>query len=661
MNNGRNNRRWARFSLRTLLLIVTVVAVGLYGKQRWDNYQKLKTAEAWVDAAITELDGHSSFYYGQESPVHQISAGCPNEKLETAGQIAVLVHGALNLQTTRRQTCCLKILAEQFPAVSLNAFIRIAHRSDDVEIQATAIHLASLYRDVDSLQEISSILEQKDVSPRVRAAVIDCIGFIRQPTYDLGPLQAQYTRFYDGQATCLDCKPSIWIGPIIETNWTTRPFSANQSSNQLQTDVEQAQKNHIHVVYLQQGYSLLGPDKDFPDSYREHLQRTMLEGESAEERIAAARAIIAWPPADYELRLAEWGVWINLDGQFHLAQTVIDEIPAFVHRTGNELESFEGRLTIPMIVTKPVIHLTVDQPMAIDLEVTFYNGRPWFAFPKPDDFNLQTEWPGPRRQPAISKFDDSTILPLTGIREGYPWLLPHHRQHYTVNRTVKDEIAGLGLRWQSLIISPSKLPWMNPPEVNNGTEFQWWKNLRDVPCSWVSNLGESERFVYYDGPTLANSPIKVSLADDVLQIDQQKIFPDQGSVINPRRAIADNVRREEPDRIGFFVRVDDQGIITGQKLDLDNKKIDLHEVNKIDGAKIRQKLLDLLINAGLNSDEARALLDCWESAFFKTAGQRLIFLLQRSEYDLMCPIKVRPMPTTMARVGLVLTELLATD
>ena len=42
---------------------------------------------------------------------------------------------------------------------------------------------------------------------------------------------------------------------------------------------------------------------------------------------------------------------------------------------------------------------------------------------------------------------------------------------------------------------------MTPPMVPPDPQFGWWSRLRDVPCSWVANRGEAERFLYYDGPT----------------------------------------------------------------------------------------------------------------------------------------------------------------
>ena len=47
---------------------------------------------------------------------------------------------------------------------------------------------------------------------------------------------------------------------------------------------------------------------------RTTLETMMLRGATSDERVAAARALLGWPPAHYRFRVAEWGMWINCDG-----------------------------------------------------------------------------------------------------------------------------------------------------------------------------------------------------------------------------------------------------------------------------------------------------------------------------------------------------------
>src|SRR6185295_4055252 len=87
---------------------------------------------------------------------------------------------------------------------------------------------------------------------------------------------------------------------------------------------------------------------------------------------------------------------------------------------------------------------------------------------------------------------------------------PSHRQH------VQGQIRAVGLRWQSLLVMPERQAWMHEPPVPDDAKYRWWKRLRQVPSSWVWNQGEADRFVFYDGPTNAPTPVTVTRRDQTL-------------------------------------------------------------------------------------------------------------------------------------------------
>ena len=196
-------------------------------------------------------------------------------------------------------------------------------------------------------------------------------------------------------------------------------------------------------------------------------------------------------------------MWINDGGQLKLAQAVLDEIPPFVHRTGNTLASLSDRLNPILIVTKPIVHFTADRPLAADVEVIIAQGRPWFAYPRPDDFTMLAipygSWGnGADPDPVLAVFDKAHVPELQPTAEGYPWLAPPHRTHGPVAAGpggVNNEIQHLGLRWQSLIISPNQRCWMTSPPIEDRQRYGWWERLRSVPSSWLGSQGESERFL----------------------------------------------------------------------------------------------------------------------------------------------------------------------
>jgi hypothetical protein len=69
-----------------------------------------------------------------------------------------------------------------------------------------------------------------------------------------------------------------------------------------------------------------------------------------------------------------------------------------------------------------------------------------------------------------------------------------------------------------------------------------------------------------------------------------------------------------------------------------------------DGA--AKKLVEELIAAGLNKDEASGLAGIWKKEFFETPGVHMLFRLPQAEYDRMLPLTVKPEPKKTARVGL---------
>jgi hypothetical protein len=58
----------------------------------------------------------------------------------------------------------------------------------------------------------------------------------------------------------------------------------------------------------------------------------------------------------------------------------------------------------------------------------------------------------------------------------------------------------------------------------------------------------------------------------------------------------------------------------------------------------------------LTAPEAQGLIRTWSPQFFQTEGRRFILRMSPGDYAEQCPMQVRPMPTAVVRLGLVLTE-----
>ena len=623
----RITRRRFQFSLRTILVVVTLCAVGLFVKLQYDWYRKLALIRGWIATCVAET-GPDTYWSATRI---EMPAGTSE-----AGELKLLDLGFDRFKSREEQTALLKMLLERHPTSARDRLGRMLDVSSEPEVRSLQLHLLGLYRDKTIVDRFVPFLD--DDSAIVRAAAVESIGFIRCPSYAL-PMPRGFFQF----------ARTVSVPPIdVDEIGFAKYLDGGQS--QITSLPDDREPEVIEV----------------PVNLRSKFEAMMLTGATAHERSAAARALLTWPPYDYRLRVAEWGVWLSDEGELKLMQAVLDEIPDFVHRTGNRLASLEDRVNKVMFITKPIVHLTVNGAMAVDLEVLISHGRPWFAYPKPDDFTLTagvTRDPvgdQPQPQQPLERYDRAELGELSTPSEGYPWLSPHHRMNGPTSSVLgltTPAITSVGLRWQSLIVSPQRQAWMALPEVTE-PNHAWWKRLRDVPSSWVSSQGETERFLYYDGPTLLDSPLDALLSGDELTLSEGADIPDYdlrqfAMRRGDPRVISDATRA----RRAFFIEVSG-GTLRARRLGVlrGARVVTLSELPLLEGEAAIAGFRLLLAETGLSDAEIGGLQASWNDHFFKTDGQRLLLILSKDDYNAMCPLVVRPEPTEIVRVGIVLFE-----
>jgi hypothetical protein len=221
----------------------------------------------------------------------------------------------------------------------------------------------------------------------------------------------------------------------------------------------------------------------------------------------------------------------------------------------------------------------------------------------------------------------------------------------------------LGVRWQSLIVLPTQASWMKPPAIPGDPKFKWWSDLRSVPSSYLANRGESERFLYYDGPTQSKPPVIVTLKDSQLHFSAPPpraqtsqpppVFPDEATPLaqdhmplrNAREAFFIRVNAKKPSAIRFILS--DTAQPTTQNLPA---TLPISSDQTIPAFK------NLLTDYGLTPEESDGLINAWRTSLFQTNGQRILLRMSADDYDALCPIAIRPPPTTLIRLGFILTE-----
>lgn len=333
--------------------------------------------------------------------------------------------------------------------------------------------------------------------------------------------------------------------------------------------------------------------------------------------LVALLAVIAIPvlqaaekaeaPGTYELH--EWGVfmvprnavWANLDMKGEWSS-----MP----------KEFYGRLperTLPYRgpVSKPVIYFHAEKPVALKLTIRFADGVPTIW------------WPAAERpvNNGVTIKEDRSIL------EFAPQL---------VKRNEKD-LHGPGA------VNPRKLA------VPAG---HWVETLRAVEASEVFCAGgwghigtswDTERFIYYDGLMKPPPTPGVDRQGErfVLDIPGTEIWQDV--MLIERNAgkitVAENW--------GGWDKPFEPG--AGRHEFISMKASDEASLKEL--AKELAKRLDA---AGLNKDEADALVKVWGEGIFNQDGLTLFYRVPQAVYEKWLPLKAEPAPSKTVRVGLVL-------
>jgi hypothetical protein len=600
-------RRKRFFRHGAVLLAMGIAIIGLF--MGWPY----RIGRQWVKREIASPTTRPTFdLRGFASTTPPPNPLAPPIPLPADREAFAIEAASRSMPRSEERLTALKLLATNHPEAIAGAMARLAPHEKDAEVCAAELHLLGISRSDTGAAVFEKMLS--DSRPGVRAAAADGLGIRFASSFQLEDE--------------VKPRPNYWTQEGVRSLGTTPPI-----------DLE---------AILQQRAAPAPPNA----IQRAELMKIMLAGESSEEREAAARALLPFPPAGYRLRVAEWGVWAGQADRLEIATKFLDEIPAFVHQTRNRVSEFSDRIgmPIPIMVYKPIIHLTVNEPMAVDLSVLIESGRPWYAYPKPDDFSISLDdFSEASGRGDLKSFEGPELLrdlkpkdELSDARDGYPWLLPHHKIIETSGQG-NDTIKSVGLHWQSLIVSPQKLPWMLSSACGADPKYDWWNKLRDVPCAWISSRGEAERFLYYDGPTGARIPASVYLEGDTISVLGRRIVDQNFPSHNRRDGLFISVAAGQPTAKHVSIGIKDE-------------KVQLRNCPDQTGPAAIAMFRQMLIEAGLTDAEAGGLIVSWKHHFFETDGKRFLLIMSASDYDTLCPIQVHPTPTEMARVGIVLTE-----
>ena len=75
------------------------------------------------------------------------------------------------------------------------------------------------------------------------------------------------------------------------------------------------------------------------------------------------------------------------------------------------------------------------------------------------------------------------------------------------------------------------------------------------------------------------------------------------------------------------------------------------------GEHVEPSFQRLLTDRGLSQAEARSLMAICAHDLFRREGRRFLLVLSADDYNTLCPLRITPAPTSIHRVGIIVTEL----
>jgi hypothetical protein len=159
--------------------------------------------------------------------------------------------------------------------------------------------------------------------------------------------------------------------------------------------------------------------------------------------------------------------------------------------------------------------------------------------------------------------------------------------------------------------------------------------------------GEREKFLFYRGLGRLDLPLVVRAESGGLSLENRDTARPLGGLL------AMVVTREAA---GFALLGD---LAPGATLRAEVPQAALSLASFVEA--LKRTLADRLVADGLYTDEAQAMVDTWERAYFLTPGVRVLYLLPQATTDRILPLAIKPAPAVLRRTVVVRVEALQPD
>jgi hypothetical protein len=229
--------------------------------------------------------------------------------------------------------------------------------------------------------------------------------------------------------------------------------------------------------------------------------------------------------------------------------------------------------------------------------------------------------PRPALKPVIY-FHAPREVPVTirvGFHNGTPWLFYPGGTPGRVN----DDA---GLVFSGRVVPGGRA---NAPRVERG---HFWNHLRAASDSvFLASNGESEGFVFYDGPSEVARAITATRSGDAVTLSspflQTAYLVAAGKVVEVRPHPSVSISFASVARTGKSART------------------------------FERTMTSALVERGLTRAEATALVRTWRHELFEEQRPHLVSFVTREAYDRALPISFAPYPVDLVRVGVIIERL----
>ena len=175
------------------------------------------------------------------------------------------------------------------------------------------------------------------------------------------------------------------------------------------------------------------------------------------------------------------------------------------------------------------------------------------------------------------------------------------------------------------------------------TDWSVWLTPRQVKCAWVTNrANESERYLFYRGVANLRAPLRVTTDRDEqllrvygnfshwLSKDAQVLVPDAWLVHVQEDG------RTAYRRLGALrATTNDDALLAATP-----SVFQARDYASDNLAKLKAMMHEALIAEGLHADEATAMLNTWQRAYFTSPGLRVFYVVPDAWTDAVLPLKV---------------------